>query len=161
MGGRTRFQEALASYANVLLDTMVLVYLLEGHTRYASLAEKTLETIESGAMAGIISVVTLAEILTAPAQAGDRTAMRDYELHLLNFPHLTIWDVTVDIAREAAQLRAHTGLPMPDALILATATVANADAVITNDKRWRKKVPECAILILDDYVDASPEDAAP
>ena len=43
-----------------------------------------------------------------------------------------------EVAREAAALRARHGraLRLSDALILATATVAGADQVLTTDARW-------------------------
>ena len=86
MGGMNQWEEVLATHTKVVLDTMVLIYLIERHPRYFDLAKKVLETIESGALTGIISTITLAEILISPAQAGDMAAMRDYELYLLNFP---------------------------------------------------------------------------
>ena len=78
--------------------------------------------------------------------------MRDYEMYLLNFPHLTIVPIDVEVAREAAHLRARTGLPTPDAIILATAVQTKAKAIITNDKRWRNKLNGIDIILLEDYL---------
>ena len=153
MGGVKRLRDDLARYNRIALDTMILIYVMERHPRYFALAREVLESIESGQLEGAVSVVTLTELLTAPAQADDVAAMRDYELYLLNFPNLSIHPLDIDMAREAAHMRAHTGLPAPDAIILATARKAGADAIITNDKRWRHKLTHPPVLLIEDYLD--------
>ena len=45
-------------------------------------------------------------------------------------------DVEFAIAREAARVRAASGLGMPDALVVASALVAGAPLIATNDPRW-------------------------
>lgn len=48
-------------------------------------------------------------------------------------------DLTAQIAEEGAQLRAnHGGLRLPDALVVATASVLGADAILTGDARWSR-----------------------
>ena len=153
MAGVNRLREDLSRYGRIALDTMILIYVMEGGQRYFSLAKEILESIESGQTKGVVSAITLTELLTAPAQANDVAAMRDYELYLLNFPNLTILPLDIEIAREAAHIRARTRLPAPDAVILATAHKAGADAIITNDRRWRNKLNRPDILFLDDYLD--------
>ena len=153
MGGVGKLQADLQRYPLVAVDTMVFVYLLEDHPRYASAAEAALSAIEQGKTAGVISAITLTELLTAPAQVGDTAAMLDYEIYLLHFPNVEVYPVDVAVAREAALVRAKSGLPTPDAIILATARVAGADAVLTNDKRWRGKCPEMEVLLLSEYLE--------
>ena len=46
-------------------------------------------------------------------------------------------EVTRDIASRAAQLRATRQIKLPDALILATATIVSAEQILTLDQRWR------------------------
>jgi predicted nucleic acid-binding protein len=132
---------------------MVFIYLLEAHPRYAGLASAMLEMVEQGTVAGLTSTLTMAELLTAPAQAGDDTALRDYELYLTNFPHLTILPLTIAIARRAARVRAKTKLKMPDAIQIATAMGAGADIIIGNDKRWRSRTGGLPLLLLDDFLE--------
>jgi predicted nucleic acid-binding protein len=152
MGGINRLREDLLRYEKIAIDTMVLIYVMEKHPIYFPLAKLVLQSIESGRNRGVISAITLTELLTAPAQADDLAAMRDYELYLLNFPYLSILPLDVGIAREAAHLRASTGLPTPDAIILATARNAGAEVIITNDKRWRHKLSHPSILLLENYI---------
>jgi predicted nucleic acid-binding protein len=111
-----------------------------------------LEAIESGQTEGLITTVTLAEVLTRPAQANDRRAMHDYELYLTHFPHLRLVPLDADLARETARVRAETGLRTPDAVHVAAARLHGADAVVTNDHRWQERVHAPVVILLDEYV---------
>ncbi len=57
----------------------------------------------------------------------------------------------LEVAALAAHVRAHYSLHTPDALQAATAIFAGATALITNDAAF-KRVPNLAVLLLDDYV---------
>jgi predicted nucleic acid-binding protein len=58
-----------------------------------------------------------------------------------------------EIAREAARLRASYGIRVPDALLLATALLEQAQAFITNDTGPRRLTAEgLGMVVLDDYV---------
>ena len=149
--GVEALREALASYRLVLLDTMVFSYHLSDHPRYAPLAAAVLEAVEAGRLAGLTTTITLAEILTRPAQAGDRKAMLDYELYLTHFPHLTVLALDVGLARETAVVRGATGLRTPDAVQVAAARLAGAGAIVTNDRRWVGKVDAPALVMLGEY----------
>jgi len=47
-----------------------------------------------------------------------------------------------DVVVAAAKLRAdHRALRLPDAIVLATATITKAETVLTGDKRWRRIDP--------------------
>ncbi|GIP14830.1 hypothetical protein J40TS1_04720 [Paenibacillus montaniterrae] len=60
---------------------------------------------------------------------------KQYKLILSHFPHLTILPIDNLVAERAAYLRGKYSIKTPDALIVATALVANADLFITNDQR--------------------------
>ena len=142
----------LAVYQRILLDTMIFSYQLANHPRYAPLASVVLEAIESGQVAGLTTTITLTELLTVPAQAGDRQALYDYELYLTRFPNLEILPLDETLARETALVRGATGLRTPDAIQVAAARLSGAGALVTNDRRWARQVTEPPLLILDDYL---------
>ena len=60
----------------------------------------------------------------------------------------------IALAREAARVRASTRLRMPDAIQVAAVRLSGADAIVTNDHRWVRRVTQPALVLLDDYVDA-------
>jgi predicted nucleic acid-binding protein len=142
----------LAIHQRILLDTMVFSYQLANHPRYAPLAGAVLEAIESGQVAGLTTTITLTELLTVPAQAGDRQALYDYELYLTRFPNLEILPLDETLARETALVRGATGLRTPDAIQVAAARLSGAGALVTNDRRWARQITEPPLLILDDYL---------
>jgi predicted nucleic acid-binding protein len=143
----------LAGHELVLLDTMVFSFQLADHPRYAPLAGAVLEAVETGQVAGLTTTITLVEILTVPARAGDRQALYDYEFYLTRFPNLEILPLDAALARETALVRGATGLRTPDAIQVAAARLAGAGALITNDRRWVRQVTEPPLLLLDDYLD--------
>lgn len=151
--GVTALRTRLAGVRTVLLDTMVFAYHLADHHDYSSLTAAVLAAVESGALTGLATTVTLAELLTQPARAGDRRAMQEYELFLTHFPHLRLVPVDADLARETALVRAETGLRMPDAIQVAAGRLHRADAIVTNDLRWRGCVARPDLILLDDYLE--------
>jgi uncharacterized protein len=143
--------EALAGCRLAFLDTMVFSYQLSNHPRYAPLTTAVLEAVEAGQMVGVTTTITLAEILTVPAKVGDEQALRDYELYLTHFPNLTFIPLDAALARQTARVRASTGLRAPDAIQVAAAQQVGADAIITNDHRWRGRVASPVLVLLDGF----------
>jgi len=152
--GVDELRRAISGYRLLTLDTMVLSYHLSNHPLYTPLTGVVLEAIESGQVAGLITTVTLAEILTVPAQAGDRRMMQDYELYLTHFPNMRLVPLDVTLARETALVRATCRLRTPDAVQVAAARLSGADGIVTNDQRWAGLVTEPEVVLLDDYVEA-------
>ena len=97
------------------------------------------------------TTITLAELLTVPAQAADQRAMQDYELYLTHFPNLRLVPLDANLARETARVRAASKLRMPDAVQVAAARLYKADAIVTNDRRWAGRVRGPAVVMLEDY----------
>jgi len=151
--GVAEFRQQLAGLRLIALDTMVFIYHLADHPRYAPLTTVVLEAVEAGQLAALTTTITLAEILTAPAKAGDRRALQDYDLYLTRFPNLRIVPLDVALARETALVRGATGLRTPDAIQVAAARLAGADAILTNDRRWVGKVDRPAVLVLEEWVE--------
>jgi predicted nucleic acid-binding protein len=111
-----------------------------------------LAEIESGHKKACTSVVTLMELTVRPWQLGRPEIARQYESTLARFPNLALVEVTRDVARRAAQLRASHQLRPADALHAATALVRGATLLITNDCGLARLTPVLDILVLDDVV---------
>lgn len=144
--------QTLSESDSIFIDTSVFSYVLAERPTYIDVAEPVLRAVQSHATIGIISIVTLVEILTIPEQRGNAEASRAYEMYLRNFPNLTIRAVEFDIARTAALLRGKFKLKTPDALQIATAIVSQVGVIVTNDKQWRGKTNSIPVLILDDFL---------
>jgi predicted nucleic acid-binding protein len=120
----------------VALDTNVLIYIFEGIEPQAGRAEKVLLAIMRGKDEGVISTVSVAEVLTGFYLAGDsaRALKAKSLLGDLTLNGFRIVPVTFEIADLAAGLRAKRGGKLPDALIVATAIKECADVVYSQDR---------------------------
>jgi predicted nucleic acid-binding protein len=92
------------------------------------------------------------ELTVRPWQLGRPEIARQYETALIRFPNLTLVEVTRDIARQAAQLRAVHRLRPADALHAATALVSGATLFVTNDHDLTRLAPTVDVLVLEDLV---------
>ena len=134
----------------IALDTNVLVYFLEGIEPQASKAQKILNTFMKTENEGIISTVTVAEVLTGFYMAGDEKKATKAKKLLkdLTLNSFKIVPVTFEIADLAASLRAKRGGRLPDALIVATALNQAANFVYSQDidlQRFNKDIKICQL----------------
>src|SRR4030042_6872599 len=143
-----RLQYFLKNHPVIGLDTSLFIYHLEDHPRYAPLTEIVFSALEKGANKGVTSYLTLMEILVKPKTEGLLQVARDYEYYLTTFPNLTFYEMGLDIARKASDVRSADRIKAPDAIQLATAILGGATAFLTNDKIF-ERVKGVDILILD------------
>ncbi|CAA9550093.1 MAG: hypothetical protein AVDCRST_MAG73-2784 [uncultured Thermomicrobiales bacterium] len=87
----------------------------------------------------VISTITLAEATTRPAIQGDWRQIQVIQTQLATVPRFTIETVDRLHAIETALVRAQTRLKLPDAVVVATARLSGAVALIGNDRQWRHK----------------------
>lgn len=144
--------ERLASHTVIGLDTAIFIYHLEAHPRYLPLTQELLAGVQAGRWTAITSTVTVMELTVRPWQMDRPAVAREYETLLAHFPHLTLADVTRDVARRAAQLRARYRLRPADALQVATALVHGATAFVTNDRALKRLTPALDVIVLDDLI---------
>lgn len=112
----------------IVLDASVLVAYLDGEDRHHATAETLLaQAIEDDFAA---NTLTLTEVLVVPARNGRlgavRAVLRDLDVEELPFP--------VDSAVRLAQLRAATGLKMPDCCVLLAAEEVGARVACFDDR---------------------------
>ena len=148
--------DAIAPGQSILVDTSVVLAYLAGGEKATDLATQLFDAfVATGRNTAALSAITVAEILVRPFRRGP-AAVATAEGYLRHFGDLRLIDVTYDIAREGARIRAQTDLPMPDALIVASASVAEIDVLVTNDRDWRSRlaeaVPDLDVVVLDAFV---------
>ena len=112
----------------LLLDTNILI----DHLRGDAAATTLLRDVATGRLRASISVITEGESLASRALT--RQQLREIETLLSLLPKLA---VTSRVARTAAQFQRTYTIDMADALIAATASVANATLVTRNIKHFR------------------------
>lgn len=148
--GREEFLKEVSKYRRVLLDTSVPIYFLQRVAPYSALVEPLFCLIEERDIEAKLSVITEAELLVGPVKKNDAESLSMVRAFLDDFPGIDVVPLLRPIAQEAAKLRAGSGLPLPDALIIATAKVSGCAAIVGNDLTWAK-AEVLPVVLLDDY----------
>jgi len=146
-----RLGEQLAPHSLIGVDTSIFIYHIEAHPTYLPLTSELLGGVEENQRTAVTSTITLMELTVRPWQLDRPNVAREYEVFLAHFPNLILVDVTRDIARRAAQLRASYRLRPADAIQVATSLVYEATAFVTNDRGLIRLAPETKVLFLDDF----------
>ncbi len=145
--------ERLAAHSRIALDTTIFIYHFEANRRYLALTTELFAGVEAGIWSAVLSTVSIMEILVHPWKLNAGAVAAEYEALIVNFPNLSIADVTRDVAREAARLRATLNLRPPDALVVATAIIHEATAFVTNDRTLARARTRFDVLLLDELLD--------
>lgn len=90
----------------------------------------------------------MTEILVRPYRMLEDEKVSDIYRLLLTYPNLEWIPPDLEIANEAALLRAKYKLETPDALQAATATRSGATLLVTNDSSF-ERIPAFKTLLLD------------
>jgi len=144
----------LPNGASVGIDTAPFIYLIEQHARYDPVVAPFFrDRIKPGRNQGVTSVITVAEVLVQPLRRNQPELIARYDAAMRRGRHIRLVDISHEVARRAAQLRATFNLRLPDAFQIAAALEHGATHFLTNDARL-KKVTDLTVLVLDDYLPA-------
>lgn len=93
----------------------------------------------------LLPASVLAEVLVGAARRGAAELAARHALATAAFgpPYPIDEAVAVAVAQRRAR---HRSLRLPDALVIATADVTQADAVLTGDKRWQGMDPRIEVI---------------
>lgn len=122
----------------VLVDSGPLIYLSGPSTaRRKETVEAVFRAAKAGGVGLVASTLVWTEVLRGCLGSGDRGAAEAARRLLSDpaGPRLETLDVAV--AEEAAALLASRRIELADAIHIATAIVAGAQAMLTNDEAWR------------------------
>ncbi|KKM11952.1 hypothetical protein SY88_06055 [Clostridiales bacterium PH28_bin88] len=145
-------RQMLGDTSMVLVDTNCLIYYLEDGPGSTMLEEDIFRPISEGKLSGMMSVITLLEVLVKPLKEGRNDVVEDYLETLTTYPNLIIMGVGNSLVVRAAQIRAKHGLKTPDAIIAATALEGKADVLLTNDPAFKALEPAIRVLLLSDIM---------
>jgi len=135
----------------VLIDTNVIIYLVEDLPGYGSLAQHVFRSLEAGGFEGVVSMVTLGELMMGPLRAGKADVARNLRDWLNAFPNLEcrpLDDRALAHLGKDPSVRWET-LRAADALILASGLAAGAELFLSNDLAWRKALRPEVLVALD------------
>lgn len=148
--GKIDFFNAVKNQQKILLDTNICIYYLENSPVYGEITAELFRLVQDGWIRAFLSVITALELLVKPIKAENRELENNIKLFLDHFPNLELLAVSREIAFQAAAIRAATNLKVPDAILIATATVNNC-ALIGNDLECSKKTTGIPYIYLDQY----------
>ena len=134
----------------IALDTSAVIYFIEQAPRYVAILRPLFVEADQGKRTLVTSALTLHEVLILPFRAGNGALAARYERLLTQSRGVRLVDISRDLLRAAAQMRAAAGIKAPDALHLATAIGAGCRHFITNDRRL-PDVPGLNIIQLSSY----------
>ncbi len=127
----------------IVLDASVAIGFLDAADAHHAAAVAALTEHESGAL--VLPASAYAEVLVGAWRRGARAvdAVDEFPTDLA----VRVEPLTRDISRHAARLRAaHARLTLPVALVLATADVLDAGAVLTADRRWPRMTRRARLI---------------
>lgn len=133
-----------------VLDTMVLIYLFEDHPRYGAMCEGLFQKMEDGEFAGIVTPITMAEIMVKPLRSGRPDIGDRYQSAVRNAPNVKICGLSWQTGVMAGALRAKHNGSLPEMFQVACA-IEHGGVLVTNDREM-KRVEDVRVVLLDDML---------
>lgn len=133
-------ESAIPAGDRILLDTTTLAAYLDSTEAVHPIAKLVVEEfVGDGRNEAVISMITVMELLVRPMRAtppGHHTVMA----FIRNQPNLAAVEVDLQIAQDAAFLRAAHRFSPPDALVIGTGLAAQVGHLVTNDYAWDRRL---------------------
>jgi len=133
-------ERALPVGDRILLDTTALAAYFDASEATHPVARHVIEEfVASGRNPAVVSMITVMEILVRPLRAtppGHHTVLAFLRHH----PHLAAVALDLQMAQEAASLRATHRCAPPDALAIGTGIACQVAHLVTNDDEWARKL---------------------
>lgn len=133
---------------HIAIDSMIMIYLIEGRQPSCNAIKKTLEAARQISF----SSFGLGEVLAGFEKAKDKQGKLQFLSFVESYEKLSVIGFGKQESLIFAQLRAkYPSIKPPDAIHLATAISARVDGFLTNDKNLMK-VEELPIMMLDSFL---------
>lgn len=141
---------AFSGVRSLFIDTAPFIYFIEAHATFGPMVKSLFDAIGKGRINAFSSVITLVEVLPKPVQAGNDELVRLFITHLKHGKNMTLLNITPNIAERAGRLRGtYPALKSMDAIQIAAALEAGADALLTNHKRLRQ-IQELPVIVISE-----------
>lgn len=132
----------------VLIDSNIIIYLTDMIKPYDSLSKELFAMIEAGEAEGVISIISVAEVMQGAVKAGKIDIAMKVKDYLVNFPHCQCRHITYEVLDkigndERVEWKA---LRTADSLIIASGLCSGADLFVSNDRHFVSALPEAMLL---------------
>lgn len=145
-----KLTDRLQTVRRLFLDTAPVIYFVEAHPQYGSIAEVVFDRLDSGELTAVTSPVTLAESLIFPFRLKQAELHQAFTDLIVNGSNTTFAAIDHEMARKAAELRADHNVSLTDAFQVAVAIGAGCDAFLTNDSAL-KRITEIDVIVLGEF----------
>ena len=125
----------------VYVDTNALVYFLERHPELYERVLPLFEAAAQGKLQLVTSELTVAELLVQPYKMGRADIAATYRRFLKDEGLIDLVPVSLNVLEAAAASRGTQGGSLADAIHVATASLSDCSAFVTNDHRIRSAPP--------------------
>ena len=144
-----RLRKDLNEHKVIGVDTGILIKHFQGGED-SELTSVVLGEIQGGSTRGIVSSISLAELMVRPLEAGEDDLADLYRVLIHEMPNLETISVDPRIASRAAEIRAASKMGPNESLLLATAQESGATAFVTSDPGL-KQAKGIKVMVLDEY----------
>lgn len=135
----TRFAEFVDQ--RVYVDTDAFVYFLERHPVFYERVLPLFEAAAQGSLQLVTSELTVAELLVQPYKMGRADIAATYRRFLKDEGLIDLVPVSMNVLESAAASRAALGGSLADAIHVASASLSDCAAFVTNDHGIRSAPP--------------------
>ncbi len=149
--GVEELKQLLRRHRRIALDTSVFIYQLEANAKYLSLSDAVFAWVERTGHEAVTSTITMTELLVPSYRDNNENRVDGFYGLLSTYPNLRWMAPDLEAADIAARLRATYKLRTPDALQAATAILAQATGLLTNDPNFLRVVA-FGTAVLDQFL---------
>ena len=144
-----KLRKDLSEHKVIGVDTGVFIKHFQGGED-SELTSVVLGEIQGGEVRGIVSSISLAELMVRPLEAGEDDLADLYRVLIQEMPNLETVSVDPRIASRAAEIRAASKTGPNESLLLATAQESGATGFVTSDPGL-KQAKGIKVMVLNEY----------
>jgi predicted nucleic acid-binding protein len=137
--------------ARIYLDTNVWIYAVESYPAFIQELSDFFQRVDQNQYVAITSELSLAETLVKPIKHNDQARQAAYKKAIVNRKNVSVIPILRQLLIDSAQVRAETGLKLPDAIHAATAVQARCTTFVTNDAQL-KKLSNLHVVLLSEVI---------
>ena len=136
--GRRDFQEVTDPLAHVAFDTQSCIYQLNDDPLRSDAVVALMVRAAAGTLRIHLPGIVEMELFVRPYRSYDLEELKRVRELVFEKPGLQRAPISEQMLLVSAELRAMTDLRVPDALMVGSALVAGCEAIVGNDKNFRR-----------------------